>query len=134
MKTMKFLVVAMACLSTGSVCAQHHGHQHQSQDTAAVQQSKASEKGGQTLTVQGACGMCKTRIEKAAKSVDGVSSAQWDSKTKTLQLGYDASYDASKISLDAISKAVANVGHDTDAYKADDKVYAALPGCCKYRK
>jgi Cu(I)/Ag(I) efflux system membrane fusion protein len=129
MKKLRFLVVAMACLSAGSVCAQHHEHQHQSHDTATVKQSKSPEKGGQTLTVQGACGMCKTRIEKAAKSVDGVSSAKWDSKTKALQLDFDAS----KASLDAVSKAVAKAGHDTDAYKADDKVYGALPGCCKYR-
>jgi Cu(I)/Ag(I) efflux system membrane fusion protein len=74
--------------------------------------------------------MCKTRIEKAAKSVKGVSSAQWDSKTKALHLNYDKS----KTSLDAIGKAIAKVGHDTDKYKAEDKVYDALPGCCKYRK
>jgi hypothetical protein len=24
------------------------------------------------------------------------------------------------------------VGHDTEKYRADDKAYAKLPGCCKY--
>jgi len=32
--------------------------------------------------VAGNCGMCKARIEKAAKSVDGVSGADWDKELK----------------------------------------------------
>jgi Cu(I)/Ag(I) efflux system membrane fusion protein len=28
---------------------------------------------------------------------------------------------------------VAKAGHDTEKYKATDKVYNDLPGCCKYR-
>jgi Cu(I)/Ag(I) efflux system membrane fusion protein len=43
-------------------------------------------------------------------------------------------YDGSKTSLDTISKAISKVGHDTEKDKAGDKVYNALPGCCKYRK
>ena len=81
------------------------------------------------LTVQGVCGMCKARIEKAARDVSGVASAEWELETKVLALQFDSG----KTSLDAISKAVAKVGHDTDRDGADDKVYAALPDCCKYR-
>ena len=81
------------------------------------------------LTVQGVCGMCKARIEKAALGVSGVAKAEWELETKVLALQFDSG----KTNLDAISKAVAKVGHDTDRDGADDKVYAALPDCCKYR-
>jgi Cu(I)/Ag(I) efflux system membrane fusion protein len=43
-------------------------------------------------------------------------------------------FDTAKTSLEAISKAIAQVGHDTEFDKAPDDVYNALPGCCKYRK
>ncbi|MDR3217610.1 MAG: cation transporter [Dysgonamonadaceae bacterium] len=82
-----------------------------------------------TLTVQGSCEMCKTRIEKAAKSVDGVASATWDAESKQLEFLYDAS----KTAPEAVSKAIATVGHDTEKDTASDDVYNALPGCCKYR-
>lgn len=82
------------------------------------------------LTVQGSCKMCKTRIEKTARSVEGVTSATWDAESKKLSLDFDEK----KTSLDAVSKALAKAGHDTDRHKADDKTYRALPECCKYRK
>ncbi len=71
--------------------------------------------------------MCKARIEKAV-SVEGVAKADWNSKTKMLAV----TYNPSKTSVDAISKKAAEAGHDTEKYKADDKVYDALPGCCHY--
>jgi Cu(I)/Ag(I) efflux system membrane fusion protein len=82
-----------------------------------------------TLTVQGKCNMCKTKIEKAAKSVEGVKTARWDSESKALRL----SYDTNKVKLEAISKAVAAAGYDTDRDKAEATVYDVLPACCKYR-
>lgn len=81
------------------------------------------------LKVQGLCEMCKERIETAAKSVNGVSSATWESETKRLHLNFDKH----KTALEAIGKAIAKAGHDNDKYKADDKVYNALPECCRYR-
>jgi Cu(I)/Ag(I) efflux system membrane fusion protein len=92
--------------------------------------SAVTEESHGNLKAGGACGMCKTRIEKAAKSVQGVSSAAWNKETQQLHIHFDAA----KTSLAAISKAVAKSGHDTDKDKADDKTYNALPGCCKYRK
>lgn len=80
------------------------------------------------VKVYGKCGMCENRIEKAAKSVDGVSMADWDKSTEILKV----SFDDAKTNLDAIQKAIAKVGHDTEKYKADDKAYEGLPGCCKY--
>lgn len=78
--------------------------------------------------VKGNCGMCETRIEKAAKSVDGVTTASWNQETKILEV----SFDESKTSAHKVQMAIAKVGHDTPMHKAKDEVYNALPGCCKY--
>ena len=81
------------------------------------------------MTVQGMCGMCKSRIEKTALSVSGVAKAEWQIDTKVLTLQFDSA----KTSMEFISEQLAKVGHDTDKDKADDKVYDSLPNCCKYR-
>ena len=82
-----------------------------------------------TIKVSGECGMCKSRIQKTLK-IDGIASAAWDTETKLLVVAYDVS----KISNDDIQKKIAAVGHDTEKYTADDKVYEKLPGCCKKKK
>ena len=93
-----------------------------------------------TIKVSGECGMCKSRIQKTLKirllfleylgKVDGIASAVWDTETKFLVVAYDVS----KISNDDIQKKIAAVGHDTEKYTADDKVYEKLPGCCQYER
>lgn len=90
-------------------------------------QSKVTITKTETFKVWGNCESCKARIEKAAK-IDGVSKAEWNMKTKLLTLVYDPS----KVKSDDIQKKIAAVGHDTWKYKADDKVYKSLPGCCQY--
>jgi copper chaperone CopZ len=80
--------------------------------------------------VKGNCGMCEKRIETAAKSVDGVTNADWDKDTKIMEV----TFDASKTSEDAVQLAIANVGHDTPMHKADSEVYNDLPKCCQYPK
>ena len=80
--------------------------------------------------VAGNCGMCEARIEKAAKSVEGVTSAEWDQDTKMIEV----SFDTGTTDIDAIQKAIAKVGHDTDKYSASDEVYDKLPACCKYER
>ncbi len=80
------------------------------------------------IKVYGNCGMCKTRIEKAAKSVKGVSEATWNSENLMLTV----TFDDTKTTTLKIEEAVAKVGHDTDNAKATDKTYNALPGCCQY--
>ena len=80
--------------------------------------------------VAGNCGMCKTRIEKAAKSVDGVSAAEWDKESKMINV----TFDADKTDLYKVHMAIAKVGHDTKLHKASDEVYDKLPGCCKYER
>ena len=41
-----------------------------------------------SIKVYGNCGMCKSRIEKSLK-IEGVSKADWDSKTKLLTVSFD---------------------------------------------
>ncbi|MEE4198679.1 MAG: heavy-metal-associated domain-containing protein [Bacteroidales bacterium] len=80
--------------------------------------------------VYGNCGMCETRIEKAAKAVDGVSVADWDKETKMIEV----SFDESKTDVHKIHMAIAKAGHDTEMHKASDEVYKGLPGCCQYER
>ncbi|MDR1052712.1 MAG: cation transporter [Planctomycetaceae bacterium] len=100
------------------------------EDTNVVKVSEAAASDHATLKVGGACGMCKKRIETAAKSLEGVVAATWDTKAKILQVAFNSP----QTSLDAISKAVAKAGHDTEKDKTDDETYNALHECCKYRK
>lgn len=80
------------------------------------------------ITVFGNCGSCKKAIEKAAKSVEGVESANWDKKKKILSIQFDEA----KTSLDLIEKAIIAIGYDTENMRADDAVYENLHSCCKY--
>lgn len=101
-----------------------HGHEH----TANVASAPTSEHA--MMSVQGLCDMCKETIETAAKSVKGVSSAFWDKDKKEVHLNFDPS----QTNLNAISKAIAKAGYDTEKDKGDQAAYDALPACCKYRK
>ncbi len=80
--------------------------------------------------VYGNCGMCEDRIETAAKSVDGVSKADWSQESQMLEV----TFNDSKTKVDKVHKAVAKAGHDTKMHKASDEVYKNLPGCCKYTR
>lgn len=81
------------------------------------------------LAVGGSCDMCTDRIENLVSDIEGVSIASYDLESRELHLHFDPN----KTNIDDISKALAEAGHDTDLYKADDEVYNALPGCCHYR-
>jgi hypothetical protein len=78
--------------------------------------------------VSGNCSMCKTRIERAV-SVKGVKFARWNKSTRMLKIAFLAA----TITTDSLQRRLAAVGHDTDAYRAPDTVYEALPACCLYR-
>lgn len=82
------------------------------------------------FSVAGNCGMCETRIEKAAKAVDGVSAADWDKETKMIEV----TFNPDQTGTDQIQQAIAKAGHDTPMHKASDAVYEGLPGCCKYER
>lgn len=94
--------------------------------TSVMAQDQAKEE----FLVAGACGMCETRIEKAANRVEGVAEASWDKETKMLEV----TFCCTKPDMKAIHKAVAEAGHDTKLVKAEDAVYDKLPGCCKYER
>jgi len=83
-----------------------------------------------SVRVSGNCEMCKERIEKIAKSIEGISSAEWSITTKLLTVNFDEN----KTNSDKIQRAIANAGHDTEKFKAPDEVYKKLPECCLYRK
>jgi len=92
--------------------------------------SFAQDKNARTsMEVDGVCGMCKERIEKAAIRTKGVKSAVWTIDTHQL----DLIYDARKTDLDLISENIAAVGHDTKAIKATDQAYLSVHDCCRYR-
>ena len=84
----------------------------------------------ESFKVLGNCEMCKARIEKAAKSVDGVSAAEWNVETKMLAL----TFDDSKTDAHKVQEAIAKVGHDTEMHKATDEAYNKIAGCCKYER
>jgi mercuric ion binding protein len=81
-----------------------------------------------TFGVRGNCGMCKSTIEKAARSVDGVKKANWDVDTKVIEV----TYDNESTSTDAVQKAIAASGYDTSDFKGNDAAYASNAKCCQY--
>jgi copper chaperone CopZ len=84
----------------------------------------------ETFKVYGNCGMCESRIEKAAKSVEGLKTADWNKETKFIEI----TYDPDKVSIEDVHKSIAGAGHDTEMHRASEEVYNALPGCCKYER
>ncbi|MFH6983340.1 heavy-metal-associated domain-containing protein [Marinoscillum luteum] len=119
MKTIMILVVSAMLATTGF----SKPTDKQFETISNIQQTDSA-----TFKVFGQCGMCKKRIEKAAKQLDGVSEAKWDVDSKE----FTARYDAAKVSEKEIQEKIASVGHDTEKVKATDEAYGTLPGCCKY--
>ena len=91
-------------------------------------QNLYAETKSEKFKVDGNCGMCEKRVEKAALGVKGVSKADWNKDTKEMVVDFDAS----KTSLDKVEAAIAKVGHDTPLHKAGAKSFEALPSCCQY--
>lgn len=79
--------------------------------------------------VSGECGMCKKKIETAAKDA-GATYADWDTDNKFLTVTY-ASNSTNKAKIE---KSVAGVGYDTPSVKATSEAYDKLHGCCKYER
>lgn len=96
----------------------------------SISYSAQAENKKASFKVFGNCGMCEKTIETAAKSVEGVTMADWDKKTKAMKVNFDTE----KTNLDAIHKAIAKVGYDTEKVKAKDEVYNKLHSCCKYER
>lgn len=122
-----FIVTMVLGVFLFVACGQGNTNKQQEPEKSAMEMPKGEHA---MLGVQGKCDICKERIETAAKSVKGVSMAHWDVDKKELHLNFDPA----QTSVDAISKAIAKAGHDTDKDKANQAVYDALPDCCKYRE
>lgn len=84
----------------------------------------------ESFKVWGNCEMCKSKIEKAVKSIDGVSYAKWSVAKKRIVVKYDNS----KTSIEKIHEKIASVGYDTELIKAKDETYNKLHGCCQYER
>lgn len=97
-------------------------------ETATTEVSKEMAMTDISFGVRGNCGMCKSTIEKAANSVEGVTNATWNRDKKKV----DVSFDDTKTNEMAIHKAIAASGYDTEKVAGSEEAYEGLPGCCKY--
>ena len=88
---------------------------------AVAQEKKESFK------VSGECGMCKSKIEKAAKAA-GATYAVWNVDKKELTVKYNST----STNTAKIQEEVARVGYDTPSFKATEEAYNNLHECCKY--
>jgi len=79
--------------------------------------------------VSGNCGMCKSKIEKAAKEA-GATSASWNEDSKELVV----SFASGSSSVAQIQQKIAEVGYDNAGARATDAAYNKLHGCCKYER
>lgn len=97
-------------------------------ETTTTEISKEMAMTELSFGVRGNCGMCKSTIEKAVNSVEGVSKAEWDVDKKKI----DITFDDSKTNEMALHNAIAASGYDTEKVMGDEEAYNNLPGCCKY--
>ncbi len=110
MKTLKISSILLICFSLAT--------------TSFAQKAKT-----ESLKVSGECGMCKKKIETAAKTA-GASFAEWNKDTKILTIKYNStSTNAAKI-----QQAVADKGYDTPDFKATEEAYNKLDKCCQYER
>lgn len=93
-------------------------------------QGKKNKNAKYDFEVNGNCEQCKKRIEKAAFSVSGVKSAEWNMDDHMLHLIINEE----KCSVMDVKKAIAKAGHDTDGVRAADADYEKLHHCCLYER
>jgi len=80
--------------------------------------------------VWGNCDMCKTKIETAAKEIEGVKTAKWNVVSRKMKVKFNPSI----TNMDKIQQTIASIGYDTEKHKATDEVYNNLHHCCKYER
>jgi mercuric ion binding protein len=108
------------------------GFSAQAQDTSKSElaMQKKNKNAKYVTEVNGNCEQCQKRIQKAAYAVDGVKSAIWNIETHQLSLILNEE----KCSVLDVKKAIAKVGHDTDAVKSTNEDYEKLHSCCLYER
>ena len=94
----------------------------------AEQTQKQSKYHKESFKVWGNCGMCKSKIEDAARSLQGVRSARWNMITGILKVKFNAK----NVKIIDIHQLIASIGYDTEIVKASDESYNNLHYCCKY--
>ncbi|MGY8919029.1 MAG: heavy-metal-associated domain-containing protein [Flavobacteriales bacterium] len=80
--------------------------------------------------VRGNCGMCKSTIEAAAMSINGVDNASWSRESKIINININS--DVNDKLLSDIHNAISKSGYDTEIILAVAEDYDKLPMCCKY--
>lgn len=83
----------------------------------------------ENFKVAGECGMCKKKIEKAAKA-GGATYALWNTESKMLTVKYENS----STNKAKIEQAIADAGYDTPDVKATEEAYKKLDECCQYER
>ena len=121
----------LICLILVSITLSLSCQQNNTAKTVPVKQEISIVNPEISLGVRGNCGMCKSTIEKAALSVDGVEEASWCTVTKILDIKTKSSLDSITIK---IHQAVADSGYDTELISAMENNYNSLPGCCQYNR
>lgn len=82
-----------------------------------------------SFQVAGECGMCKKKIESAAKNA-GATYALWNVESKKLTVKYkNASSNTQQI-----QQSIAQAGYDTPRFKATSEAYNNLHECCQYER
>lgn len=115
MKNYKTIVILLLMLSIGAM--------------SGTMIQAAGPRKTESFKVWGKCSMCKERIESTVKK-EGVTEALWDQKTMMLTVTYDPAL----TNREKLSKKLAEVGHDTEKFRAPDDVYESLPACCHYER
>ena len=85
-----------------------------------------------TFGVRGNCGMCKSTIESATMSIEGVDTATWSTESKMISINITSEINDQFIN--DIHNAIAKSGYDTELSTALDEDYDKLPMCCKYNR
>lgn len=85
-----------------------------------------------TFGVRGNCGMCKSTIESATMSIEGVDTATWSTESKMISI--NVSTEINDQFINDIHNAIAKSGYDTELSTAVDEDYDKLPMCCKYNR
>ena len=123
---MKNTILSLIFLMAISFTSCSNKSNNQTSTTSEISKEISSQE--TSFGVRGNCGMCKTTIENAANSLDGVSSASWNIDQKTLVV----SYDSSAVDEMSIHNAIAASGYDTEKVLGNLDAYNSLPGCCQY--
>ena len=74
-----------------------------------------------TFGVRGNCGMCKSTIESATMSIEGVDIASWSTESKMISI--NVSTEINDQLINDIHNAIAKSGYDTELSTAVDEDY-----------